>query len=195
MSTHTVKFSEDGLVLITRGFMFDEIQQLSHQSYNRSRKEEPLPAYRDSTRAPDAESLQRTNPYGSLASTYEAVWRTLFWDRLDDSGSEKAPANYGQCFPNLYSESIGSFLAKLPGSYGRAVAFARDFTIHGRTLYQWAQFGHQQTNQNLKDTTHKVHEGEGQDINRFEEDEKSPEAFFKSLRLNRSRRLMTTEKG
>ncbi|KAG0645235.1 Heterokaryon incompatibility protein [Hyphodiscus hymeniophilus] len=130
-SKHEVKVWGDGRVLIARGYVFDKIRQLSSGLL----EENVSPSLRH-----DAEPFHN-NPYLTLSATYEAVWRTLVLDCHRYVSSARAPAEFGRCFSKVYSNHAEPFLLMRGPNVRASLEIARDFPLHGRTFYEWAQTG------------------------------------------------------
>jgi hypothetical protein len=132
LSNHYLNLSDDGSVLIARGFTFDTIRQLSIQL---DRKGYPMPS--EPISRSSEELLPQQTPYGSVNDTYEAVWRTLVQDRRDLYKNAKPPPKWGFYFQQMYSTRAEGWRRATRNS----VTLARDFVIYDRSLYEWTQFG------------------------------------------------------
>lgn len=183
-SPHEVNLSDNGLVLVARGHIFDTVREMSLQ-------EPQLTAQLSSSFVKaDTQRLVDKSPYVTLVGTYGAVWRTLMMDR-GSRATSRASARFGAHFPSLFSVEAENFIAQRPRAIREALCLVRDFSIHGRRLDEWAELGPALLPAEDVDST----SGNTQQHS-VDADKASLEDFIEWIELGHVyRRFMTTERG
>jgi hypothetical protein len=183
-STAAAAFSDDGMILIVSGFVFDTIQGLSDRAVEKQ-DESTLALGESPTGNEIPTRLLSIDVYGSKAMLYEAIWRSLVQDRTSEH-TVKAPAVFGYHFRHLWSD-LGQELTAKRAKFIRAnISVAGDFRICGRTLREWS----------FPTTVSAITEAFTSDVQISTPGETDPEDFVQALKFPlMRRRVMTTMKG
>jgi hypothetical protein len=183
-------------ILVTQGYVFDTIQNLNHAinhpiTENLSRNEpanEPSPE-----KTVNYSSLIYENIYGTERDLYDAIWRTLTYDRYGYSNDPpQAPAVFERYFREIFDEKAQSLLrGGDPNEEKYIFHHLRDFPIYGRTVYDWSRF---YLSSSIRGSTLESSEREFNDL--ALSTDPSLQSYLRAIRVTQFwRRMMVTSRG
>ncbi|KAH7336547.1 heterokaryon incompatibility protein-domain-containing protein [Rhexocercosporidium sp. MPI-PUGE-AT-0058] len=142
------RFSEDGMILTVRGYVFDRICSLSAVYLIGGDKPKPFLSKGMPGSAAGHSLVQ--NIYGGEGDLFNAIWRSLVADRIAHKKSElstgQAPSFYGSHFAHLWSEDSKRPKGERLRLTYDCLAAVRSFEIYGRTLEDWSRFNTSNSN-------------------------------------------------
>jgi hypothetical protein len=128
MSKPIIRFTNDGQVLVSRGYIFDTITDLGSSAKSQDQ----------------GLSFQRgVKIYGSEEMLYDAIWRTLLMNRTEDSeNTKRPPPDYAFYFSRLWSKDPELYRINMSQYSQTDTAWRRlrvgNDTLLGRSTAEWA---------------------------------------------------------